>query len=707
MKSIFAQTTRPTCCLTHVDLPRLSFARLGCLGLAPLALVAQVRAPVAPAAGPAPAVAPAPAVVAAATPAPTLSGSDKVGPVILRDETVAQVIELLQRWTGKTVLRPQALPASTYNLTLPEGATRDEALQALETLLSLNGVAVIAQGDKFLKVVPNAVARVETPALIAGSTLGLAPSGRVAAKVFHLQFLSAAEVPAQLSPMLNGSLGAAPIVFARTNSVLITDSVANLQRVESVLAELDRPKIGAATKSYTLEHANAAEVVRKLQTLLTGPLAGRLANGTVFSSDERTNRVILIGEERQQAFFDGLIAQLDVRSDPSTHTEVLPLRHANAPDIATLLTQLVTGQKAARTGTAAANNTNNRNNRAAQNAAPAAATNTPATPAAAVAAAAEQAGADEFSQSVTVVADVRSNALVVSGTGDDLRLLKDLVGRIDVLLAQVRIEVVIAEVTLTDNASSGLDQLGLTVTGSKLTGFSGAGAGLSVTNGSVVRAATGDNDLSATIGLTSTPRKSDTNILSNPSVTTTHNKEATIFVGESRPVVTGTTSTPNGTTISTSSTVTQRDIGIQLKVLPLIGQDGAVQLQVQQSVEDILGTVLLDGNEQPRIGRRTTESFVSAKSGEIIVLGGLQRSQLTQSKNRLGPIAWIGDLLGSSKEEATKTELIIFLRPYVLTGTEADNVQALRQVDASVQREPVRALLDAKPGAPAPASGAK
>ena len=634
--------------------------------------------------------------VAAAIPAPSLSGSDKVGPVILRDETVSQVIELLQRWTGKTVLRPQALPANTFNLSLPEGATRDEALQALETLLSLNGCAVIAQGDKFLKVVPNAVARTETPALIAGSTLELAPSGRVGAKIFHLNFIPATEFLTQLASTLNSTLGAAPIVFNRTNSILITDSISNLQRIEGILKELDRPKLDFGSKVYTLEHANAADVVRKLTTLLSGPLSGRLSSGTTFSSDDRTNRVILLGDPRQQTFFDGLVAQLDVRSDPNTHTEVLPLRHANAPDIATLLTQLVTGQKTARAGAAAANANRRTTTPAAQaNAA------TPATPAAAVAAATEQGGADEFSQSVTVVADTRSNALVVSGTTDDLRLLKDLVDRIDILLAQVRIEVVIAEVTLTDNASSGLDQLGLTVTGSKLTGFSGAGAGLNVTNGSVFRTPSGDNDLSATIGLTSTPRKSDTNILSNPSITTTHNKEATIFVGESRPVVTGTTSTPGATTgITTSSTVTQRDIGIQLKVLPLIGKDGAVQLQVQQSVEDILGTVLLDGNEQPRIGRRTTESFVSAKSGEIIVLGGLQRSQLTKSKNRLGPIAWIGDLLGGSKEEETKTELIIFLRPYVLTGTPADNADALRRVDDTVHKEAVRSIFDNKPGSP-------
>ena len=110
----------------------------------------------------APVVAPV-AAVAAAVPLPGLSGSDLVGPVILRDETVAQVLDLMQRWTGKSILRPQALPASAYTLTLPASITRDEALLAIETLLNLNGIAVIQQGDKFLKVVPNLIAKAESP----------------------------------------------------------------------------------------------------------------------------------------------------------------------------------------------------------------------------------------------------------------------------------------------------------------------------------------------------------------------------------------------------------------------------------------------------------------------------------------------------------------------------------------------------------------
>jgi general secretion pathway protein D len=666
------------------------FTTLLCLGA--IALVSPLAGQALPP-GPAAPVVPVPA---AATPAATLSGSDKVGPVLLRDETLPQVLELLQRWTGKTVLRPQALPAATYNVTLPDGATRDEALQAIETLLSLNGVAVIPQGDRFLKIVPNTVARAEAPQLVAGPVADLPLSGRVVAKLFHLQSTSAEDAAKLIAPMLNSTLASPPVVFARTNTLLVTDSVANLRRIEAILADLDQPRLGVIPKAYELQHANATALEALLRKLFAGPLLGRLSAGTAISVDERTNRLIVVGDPRQHAMFDQLVAQLDVKSNPSTRTEVLPLRHANAPDVATLLTQLITGQN-----TAAARATGTR-----AGAAPA----RPATPAPApggqggqpaAAAAAAQSGAEEFSQGVTVVADTRSNSLVVSGTGDDLRLLKALVGQIDVVLAQVRIEVVIAEVSLSDSTSTGIEQLGLTVTGSKLTGFSAGGPAFSLTNGAVLAGST--TDLSATIGLTATPRKGDTNILSNPSITTTHNKEATIFVGESRPVVTGTTTTPTGGSLATSSNVSQRDIGIELKVLPLIGQDGSVQLQVSQKVEDILGTVQLDGNEQPRIGRRETQSFVSARSGEIIVLGGLQRSQQTETTTRLGGIPLLGDLLGGTRTEDTKTELLIFLRPYVLTGTQADNVDALRRLDDSAQREPARAILDRRPGESVPA----
>ena len=666
----------------------------------------------APAPAAAPAASPAPvAGVAAAVPLPGLSGSDQVGPVILRDETVAQVLDLMQRWTGKSILRPQALPASVYTLSLPASITRDEALLAIETLLNLNGIAVIQQGDKFLKVVPNLVAKSESPSLLTGSTLTLPPSGRIATKIYTLKHANSQEFITQITSSLNTTLASPPVYFGRNNAFLVTDSITNLQKIEKLVEQLDRPQLDlVVTKSYTLKNAMAADLVTKLTAMLRTPAVAsggapfRLSTGTTFLADERTNRVLLMGSADQHDFFDKLIDTLDQKSNPNTKTDVIFLRHADAQQVATLVTSLVTGQTtaAARAGNNVRNATVNR-------------TPTPvAAPTAAAAAGAttSQMGADEFSSNLTVLPDVRSNSVVVSGTNDDLRLLHDLIEKVDIVLPQVRIEVVIAEVKLSDNETNGFNTLGLTVTNGKLVGIGGTGGGFNVNGANAISTTNlpanttqvggsqgtlgANNSLSATIGLVTTPRKGDLKVLSVPAITTTHNKEATIFVGESRPVITG--STLSTTTGASTATVSQRDIGIQLKVLPLIGKDGAVQLQVSQSVEDILGSTILDGNEQPIIGRRTTDSYVSAMSGEIVVLGGLQRTVTTKSTSRLGPIPIIGDIFGSSTNLEEKQELIIFLRPYVLNSSAVDNLDALSRATNSAIGPEVKKIIDAVPG---------
>ena len=638
--------------------------------------------------------------VAVATPVATLSVNDKVGPMDFSDVTLPQILDLLQKWTGKTVLRPQALPSNLYTLKLPAGTPRSEALLAIETLLNLNGVAIIQQGERFLKVVPNNVAKSESPTLITESTLNQPASGRVASKIFVLKHANGQEVVAQIASMLNATLATPPIYFGRNNAILVTDSIMNLQKIETLLNQLDRPQLDVvATKMYNLKHAIATDVVTKLTTLLRAPAqnAGapfRLSTGTTFTADERTNRIILIGSADQHTFFDNLIETLDANADPNTMTDVIFLRHANATEVATLLTQLITGQTKATTtasGGKSTTGTNRVTTPTGNNAAPAAAANSGST----------QNGADEFSSMTTVLADVRSNSIVVSGTKDDLRLLHQLIDKVDVVLPQVRVEVVIAEVTLTDADTSGISALGMNVTNGKLVGVSGTFSGGTLAgNGSAFATLVAGNDLSGVIALSSTPTKSDTRILSVPTITTTHNKEATIFVGESRPVITGTQSTAGTTGLVTSSTVSQRDIGIQLKVLPLIGKDGSVQMQVTQQVEDILGQVTLDGNLQPIIGRRSTDSFVSAMSGEIIVLGGLQRTQSLNDANRLGPIPFLGDLFGSSTKSTTRTELVIFMRPYVLNNSAVDNLNAMNRINATPISEEVKKVLNQSPAVP-------
>jgi general secretion pathway protein D len=676
-----------------------------------------------------------------------------VGPVIMRNDSRDQVLDLYERWTGKILLRPAQLPEATFTLTLDKPLPKSEALRALETLFNLQGIGFAPLGERFIKVSQLQLTRTEAPEFIEGSTLGLAPSGRIASKLFTLQFLRVGEFVPQISQLINPNLGAAPVVFDKTNAALVIESVSNLQRIEELIEKLDRPSAsGLAVKSYPIVNAKASDVANQLRTLLGGPLAATIGTATIYQPDDRTNSLILISDAREQALFDDLVAKLDASTSPNTRSEVVFLKHATATEVEALLGRLVSGQSGGSGSSSRSSGSSSRlssSNRTARTGATNGTTRTGAnapapaapTPNAAASAAVAGAGSEEFSEHLTIVADERSNAIVIAGTPNDIKLIKSLVDRLDVLLAQVRIEVVIAEVTLSDDASSGISELGLDVRNNKLMGITGTAPGMTLAGSkegstTTTKTTTGPKDsptitetttalpksdfatltqgnfeLSGIIQLTTTPRKTNSSILQTPSIVTTHNKEAEIFVGETRPVISGTTSGSSGaaTGLTSSSTVTQQEIGIRLRVLPLIGSSGDVQLEIEQEVEDVLGTVKIDNNDQPRIGRRTTTSYVSARNGDIIVLGGLQRASESRSTSRLGPIPWIGDLLGARSRSKGRTELIFFLRPTILTNTYLDNVEAMKRIDSTPQAKEVRAITDQRPAAapyfePAPAA---
>lgn len=638
------------------------------------------------------------------------AADDMIPELIMRDMELSQALELLERLTGRSVLRPGALPANTYTLTIKKPISKAEAVVALETLFGMNQIAIVPLGDKFLKVVPSAMARNEAPEFIEGSTLGMSPSSRIAAKLFHLDFLRVSEIAQQLPLLINQTLANQPMAFEKSNSILITDTITILQRIEAVLKEVDRPVASHfTTKTYTLEFAKASDVVTKIKSFITAELQKDFSANTTYTADDRTNQIILISHPAEQNFFDNIITKLDIRADPNTRSEVIFLKHAKAPDVNTILTQLISGQNnATRTttggqqGAAATTNraaTTTANRTATANQQQRTAQNTQASRNTAVASALSNQGAasEQFSTLLTVVADERSNSIIISGTADDIRLTRELIDKIDVLLAQVRIEVVIAEVSLSDEATSGIDTLGLRIENGVLTGFAASGAGgkiAGIDNGTFFQTAK-ENALAGVISLSTTPRKNNTNILSVPTIVTSHNQEAEVFIGEKRPIITGTTTTSDS--LSTSSQITQQQIGITLTVTPLIGPNGSVQMQLEQKVEDISGFVTIDGNEQPITTDRNAKSFLSARSGDIVVLGGMQRTKKGNTTSRLGPIPWIGDLFGKRSKTDQRTEILFFIRPTVLTNTQLDNVEAYQQVDRAPHAAEIRKVLDTRP----------
>lgn len=661
-----------------------------------------------PQATPPPASATQPASLAAGIP----DGDQMIESMKLPDVSLEAVLQLLEQWTGRTIIRPAALPTATLYFVTSRPMPKSEVITMLESLLSTNQIGLTPLGNNMLKVVPLPNVRTESPRMLEGRASDLPPSGVIMAKLFQLEFLRATEFGPQLTQFLNPQLGG-PIIFDKSNSVFITDSVATLQRIEALLGQMDKPiTANLKPKFYSLSYSKASVLVNQLRTILQGTVQNQLGTATSYSADDRTNQIVLIADPRQHAFFDDLIKSLDIKADPTTKNEVIHLKHANAKEVATLLTNLVSGQ------TQAASKSGQQSVRASQlpgatgpQPAPAAPAPVQATNALAIAGAHAEAS-NEFSNLLTILPDERSNAVIISGTVSDIQLITELVNKLDILLAQVRIEVVVAEVSAENDNTTGISALGLKIEGNKLVGFAGATPGMAVGGAStessgisgfatVTRPAGGGYDLAGIISLTAHSVKSNVTILANTTLATTHNKEAEIFVGESRPtfgqiqtldtIGGGTGNNPS----ALRSSIQQQEAGISMKITPLIGADGTVQLEISQTFNAFGTNVELgDGLRQPTVNKREAKSFLNVGDKEIVALGGYQSSTINKSRSRLGPIPIIGDLLGPRSSNSKRTELMVFIRPHVIRSIEDTTSDALIKMQATSNPEAVRKSLD-------------
>ena len=311
-------------------------------GLFAVVPVLPGQTPPAPRPGPKP-IPPAGQVVAVAS-----KDSDMVDSFKLSDGDIDAVLGALEVYTGKTIVRPGSLPTASYSLSINRPIPKTELITALETILALNGVAVSPMGERFLKVTPLSTAKSESPEMITGSSLDLPPSGRIVTKLFELTFLRVSEFVPQIQVLMTPGIGGGAVQLEKANVVLVTDTLENIQRIERLLLDVDKPRQENLTpKFYALHNAKASDLVSKIHAMLAGPVQNQLRATTSFTADDRTNQLIVIADPREIPLFDNLIEALDIKSDPNTRNEVIYLKHADAKDVSALLSQLISGQNAA------------------------------------------------------------------------------------------------------------------------------------------------------------------------------------------------------------------------------------------------------------------------------------------------------------------------------------------------------------------------
>jgi general secretion pathway protein D len=609
---------------------------------------------------------------------PTVEDPDMViDLLVLTDETAIQVIDLLEQLTDKIILRRQDLPVTKINFNSRGPIKKAEAILALESLLSLNGIMLTDMGGRFLKAVPASNPSSQVPMMIHGSTLYEPASQQIYAKLFKLNYLVADQTTTSLiTPFLSPNHNLT--IYPKSNAFLITDALVNLQRTESILKENDQPQaIRESVEFIKLEFVQAKDMEGQLRSLIDGSLKSYLQGNTNITVDERTNQLILVTHPANLALIQSVIENIDIDAAPLTASEVFPLKQAKAEEVVKTIDEIITGQRKSREDDAKTANTK----------APQANPNTPPNPISATASLpntnANSNASLQFSEYVGLSADERINAIVAYGTQQDLKTLATLIEKIDIPLPQVRIEAIITEVRLKEDQASGLTNFLIKYSGDgslntnanavKKFEFGNYRTTTSPTTKTIVNpflenpVALADGKFSFSGVLELAESDSDVKVLSTPSIVVSHNEEGVINVSESRPIVTGSQTTLNSSNVR--SNIEFRDIGIQLEVTPLIGADGSVQMEINQSADSISGTTTIDGNDQPIIGKREANSTITVNDRQIAILAGLQQNEISDTGNYfplIGRLPVLKKILSGTSKSFNRTELIIFIRPTII-----------------------------------------
>ena len=289
---------------------------------------------------------------------------------------------------------------------------------------------------------------------------------------------------------------------------------------------------------------------------------------------------------------------------------------------------------------------------------------------------------------INIVADEETNSLLIKSTPRDYRHLLTTIALLDNLPREVMINVVVAEVELTEGNQFGIDWYSLFSKGTK--GFIGSESKIpgaaGVTSGVPTRS---DNGLvisyisgSITGVLNALNTEGKVELLSRPSLLVKNNQEATINVGSDEPTITRMNQTQTGvgtTGVTTSNEVQYRKTGIILKVKPQINEDGIVNMTIKQEVS-ALGAERT-AEKLPSFKQRVVDTALVVRDGTAVVMGGLIQTSVNNNNEGiplLKDIPIVGKLFQSQSGSRVRTELVIMIVPQVIQP-DADNREYVRQ----------------------------
>jgi len=569
---------------------------------------------------------------------------------------IEEVVRAISHITGKNFLMDPRVKG-TINIVSASPIPASLAYDTLLSALRMQGFAAV-ESDGVTKVMPEADAKLHVPSSSNRNEGG----DRLVTRVYMLKRESAVQMVPVLRPLI--APNNVVVAFPASNALIVTDYAGNQNRIEQIINTIDRASVQGPV-AIPVKYTSALDLVTIISRLMqdgsvvfTGSTDASQRFNLV--ADPRTNSLLVNtnSSARVQRVRD-LVAKLDVEGTSPGNMHVVYLKNANASEIAKTLRAVMSGD----TSAAPAN------------------INT------------KVAGASATGSGI-IQADVGTNALIITAPDAIYNNLRAVVEMLDVRRAQVFVEALIAEVTADKvaefgvqwQAMNGINRAGNQVIGGTNFGTTGniiaaagniasVGSGLNV---GVVNGTTNIPGLGTVLNLGALAKflesDNNANILSTPNLLTLDNEEAKIIIGQNVPFITGSyAQTGTSTTPSPFQTIERKDVGLTLRIKPQISEGGTVKLKVFQEVSSVDN---LTNSAGVITNKRSLESTVLVNEGQIVVLGGLIQDSVSVGEDKvplLGDIPWLGNLFRHETRHRSKTNLMIFIRPYVLRTAEAPN----------------------------------
>ncbi len=581
----------------------------------------------------------------------------------LQDVDIRVLINTVAEVSGKNFIVD---PRVKGKVSVISGASLDpeQLYDVFLSILEVHNFATVDSGE-VIKVVPsNVIKQRPTPTLFTPTEDS---NDAQITQIIQLTYASVQDLVPIIRPLIPPTSHFAPHV--PSNSVVLTDTAANIQRVLKIIRKIDVPDKRSNIHVVNLNFAKASEIAATMTQLVTttaDPKDAATAAKISIQPFDAINSLVISAPDDQYGKIQALVDQLDIEREVEGNVNVIPLKHAKAEDLATILKDLTANSA--------------------------------------------QGAVSEF----TVQADEASNSLIVKASGTQLKTVESVVEKLDKRRAQVFVETIIAEVSLDQSANLGINWN----IGGERGGTPGSGTGdtaipavagtgnIQDADGRIIgTAATGQSFTLGSAGynyslldlgkyqldiiLNAIATDTNSNVLSTPTILTLDNEEAEIVVGQEVPFVTGSFNngfnnpnntdggnTGNGNGIGVGNgfqSIERRDVGIMLKIKPQINDGDTIQLEVLQETSAITSAVVSGIPGGVITNRRSIEAVVQVDDGQIVALGGLISDDVQDTVSKvpiLGDIPILGNLFRSKEKRAVKRNLMVFLKPHIIRSPE-------------------------------------